>query len=188
MGQVIGWLTHYNKPIPETFEGARTAVNYHLRMIDPGTGAQAWDSGEMFFVIDVLETNNYTVCCPDGNENGTPPNQSGCADRFRVGILADYDGDGDIDADDLLSAPVGSSFDEEVDTFTYRGVEYSVRLSGFWEAGEEGPVLKGEGWSPEYDFTHFEVRAEVWAGEAGKSREKESDASEEAPRVSCEPA
>ena len=162
-GEVIGWITHYNKPIPEKFDSARVGVNYHLRLFDPNTDALAWDSDEMFFLIDMWETHNTPVeaCCPDGNENGTHPNQNGCADRFRVGVLADFDGDGDIDVDDLLMAPVGSCFDEVVGSFSYMGVNYNISLTGFWETGEEGPVLIGEGWSPEFEFTHFEIRAEV---------------------------
>jgi hypothetical protein len=165
-GEVIGWAIHYNKPIPETFGEdpvARVGVNYHLRLFDPNTDTLAWDSGEMFFLIDVWETHNTPVddCCPDGNENATYPNQSGCADRFRVGVLADFNGNGDIDVDDLLKADVGSCFNEVVGSFTYMDVDYNVSLTGFWETGEEGAELIGEGWSPEYEFTHFEVRAEV---------------------------
>jgi hypothetical protein len=165
-GEVIGWTMHYNNPIPEEFGEdpvARVGVNYHLRLFDPNTDELAWDSGEMSFLIDVWETHNTPVadCCPDGIDNGTFPNQSGCADRFRVGVLTGRDVEGDIDVDDLLAAKVGSCFDEVVDSFTYMGVKYNVSLTGFWETGEGVSVLIGEGWSPEYEFTHFEVRAEV---------------------------
>jgi hypothetical protein len=133
-------------------------VNYHLRLFDPVNNALAWDSGEMFFLIEVYETANIVPgCCPDGNDCGTAPNDMGCADRFRVGVL--------VDPDDLSGAEVGSCFDKWVGKFTYpleTDDEYEVFLTGFWEYEEDGdPVLKGEGWSPEYQFTHFEVRAEV---------------------------
>lgn len=166
IGQVIGWTTHYNDWIPAAFEGGRVAVNYHLRLFEPGSDVLAWDSGEMFFFMDVFETENMPAenCCPDGNLNKTPPNENGCADRFRVGILADY-GEG-IDVEDLKNAlEPGSCFDEFVGSFTTVDdeVTYSVFFTGFWEAGDTAPV--GEGWSPERGFTHFEVRAEVWVGD-----------------------
>ena len=171
MGQVIGWVTHYNNVISGDFGEAgdsRVGVNYHLRLFDPVTNTLAWDSGEMFFLIEVYETRNIVPgCCPDGNDCGTAPNDMGCADRFRVGVLIDIEKDG-IDAGDLSDAEVGSCFVERVGKFTYAsppsgaGQEYEVFLTGFWENNEDGePVLTGEGWSPEYQFTHFEVRALV---------------------------
>jgi hypothetical protein len=168
MGEVIGWVTHYNNPTEVGFDNGRVGVNYHLRLFDPNSNEVVWEGGEtseggeMSFLIEVFETNNYTECCPDGNYNGDEPNQSGCADRFRVGVLKDFNDSGDIDLDDLQAATVFSTFDEVVGNFFYDGVHYEVSLTGFWENGEDGePVLVGEGWSPEYEFIHFEVRAEV---------------------------
>jgi hypothetical protein len=168
MGEVIGWVTHYNNPIYVGFDNGRVGVNYHLRLFAPDSNEVVWDGGEtseggeMSFVIEVFETNNYTECCPDGNYNGDEPNQNGCADRFRVGVLKDFNGNGVIDLDDLRAANFFSTFDEVVGNFFYEGVHYEVSLTGFWEQGEDGqPVLKGEGWSPEYEFIHFEVRAQV---------------------------
>lgn len=174
MGEVIGWVTHYNNWIPGEFKDARVAVNYHLQLSDPGSEEVAWDSGEMFFFIDVFETNNQLECCPDGNYKTIPPNQNGCADRFRVGILDDYTGDGKIDEADLdpaITPEPGSSFDAQVGSFTYMGVEYNVYLTGFWEVGEQGPILTGVGWSPEEEYIHFEVRAEIWESQAAEGRE-----------------
>jgi hypothetical protein len=189
-GEVIGWTAHFNNVVPVDFENARVAVNYHLQLFDPGVDAPAWDSGEMFFFIDVWETANRPAanCCPDGNLVDTGRNVSGCADRFRVGVLEDNYPPGDppedpagdkvIDVRDLKNAlEPGACFDarvrsfSEVDyTFSYQGVNYNVYFTGFWEAGDPEPV--GEGWSPEYDITHFEVRAEVWeAGVAETDRE-----------------
>ena len=168
MGEVIGWITHYNNWIPDAVGEARVALNYHLQLFDAGTDVPAWDSGEMFFVIDVLETANNSECCPDDNWQGVPPNQNGCADRFRVGELVDVDGNG-MDTSDLEAAEVFASFNQEVGDFSYMGVDYKVYLTGFWEQDENGdPVQTGEGWSPETAYTHFEVRAEVW--EADSSR------------------
>jgi hypothetical protein len=186
MGEVIGWTTHYNNWIPNDFEGARVAVNYHLRLFDPGVEAPVWDSDEMFFFIDVFETNNKLECCPDGNYNKIPPNHNGCADRFRVGLLVDLDRDG-MDVGDLQDAEIFSSFDQEVGSFTHMGVNYNVYLTGFWGAGEEGPVLKGEGWSPENEFTHFEVRAEVWVYEPGVTSAREAKSGTNPRFTSCEP-
>ncbi len=182
MGEVIGWTTHYNNWIPHEFKDGRVAVNYHLQLFDPGDDTLAWDSDEMFFFIDVWETANRPApdeenCCPDGNLVDTGRNESGCADRFRVGVLKDLDGNG-IDVDDLKKAPPpGSSFDILVGEFTYPdendGVKYNVYLTGFWEFEEGGSVLTGEGWSPEGEFIHFEVRAEVWeAARAGDRKAK----------------
>ncbi len=186
-GEIIGWTIHYNIPIPETFKDARVAVNYHLRLFDPNTDALAWDSGEMFFLIDMWETHNTPVepCCPDGNENGTYPNQNGCADRFRVGLLVDLEGDG-MDVGDLQDADVGSCFDEVVDSFTYLDVDYNVSLTGFWETGEEGPVLIGEGWSPEFGFTHFEIRAEVRVATPGATSARVTGSCAKSGSTSCQ--
>jgi hypothetical protein len=118
-----------------------------------------WDSGEMFFLVDVMETRNDDVCCPDDNYNYTPPNHNGCADRFRAGVLVDVEADGP-DEDDLRNASVFASFDEVVGSFSHNGVDYNVSFTGFWEADQDLPV--GEGWSAELEHTHFEVRAEVW--------------------------
>lgn len=173
-GEVIGWATHYNRWIPKEFKDARVAVNYHLVLSDPGSGKVAWDSEEMFFFIDVFETNNQLECCPDGNYNKIPPNQNGCADRFRVGVLDDYNGDGEINAEDLdpaITPEPGASFDARVGSFEYMGVEYNVYLTGFWEEGPDGPILTGEGWSPEEEHIHFEVRAEIWEADAAGDRE-----------------
>ena len=162
MGEVIGWVTHYNNPTELVFQGARVAVNYHLKFYDPVGNQLVWQGDEMSFLIDVYETQNGAECCPDGNLNGDVPNQSGCADRFRVGVLEDTNGDGVLDEKDLQSASVFSTFDTVVGEFEHKGVAYEVSLTGFWELGEDGsPVLTGVGWSPEYAFTHFEVRAEV---------------------------
>ena len=163
MGEVIGWVTHYNNPTPKGFDNGRVAVNYHLRLFDPVSNELVWYGNEMSFLIEVFETNNYDECCPDGNLNGDEPNQAGCADRFRVGVLEDLNGNGLIDADDLRESSVFSTFDKPVGQFEHNGVEYEVSLTGFWENGENGsPVLTGVGWSPEYEFVHFEVRAEVY--------------------------
>lgn len=172
-GEVIGWTTHYNNWIPAAFEGGRVAVNYHLRLLDPGSDVPIWDSGEMFFFMDVFETENMPAgdCCPDGNLNKTPPNENGCADRFRVGLLKDPGED--VSVENLENAPPpGSCFDEFVGSFTTSPdeVTYSVYFTGFWEAGDAQPV--GEGWSPEMNFTHFEVRAEVWEGNKESADEK----------------
>jgi hypothetical protein len=79
-------------------------------------------------------------------------------------------GDKVIDVRDLKNAPdPGACFDAEIDSFTYDDVDYKVYLTGFWEAGAQEPV--GEGWSPEYDITHFEVRAEVWEADAASKRD-----------------
>ena len=162
MGEVIGWVTHYNNPTPVVFDNGRVAVNYHLRIFDPVSNQLVWDSNEMSFLIEVYETNNYDECCPDGNLNGDVPNQSGCADRFQVGVLSDSNGNGVLDSDDLQNATVSSTFDEPVGQFKYEGVDYEVSLTGLWENREDGtPVLTGVGWSPEYGYIHFEVRAEV---------------------------
>lgn len=162
MGEVIGWVTHYNNPTPVGFDNGRVGVNYHLRLFEPVNNELVWEGGEMSFLIEVFETDNYAECCPDGNLNGEGPNQSGCADRFRVGVLEDQNSNGVIDLDDLRAATVFSTFDRVIGTFVYENVTYEVSLTGFWENGEDGqPVLTGEGWSPEYDFIHFEVRAEV---------------------------
>jgi hypothetical protein len=170
MGEVIGWVTHYNNPTEQYFKDARVAVNYHLRLFDPVSNELVWYGDEMSFVIDVFETYNgdsSDFCCPDGNINSEGPNKSGCADRFRIGVLKDGDGDG-FDLEDLKAAIIYDTFDIIVGDFTRDGVKYDVSLTGFWENGENGdPVLTGEGWSPEYEFIHFEVRAEVnVAGEA----------------------
>jgi hypothetical protein len=183
MGEVIGWVTHYNNPTELVFDNGRVGVNYHLRLFDPNSDEVVWEGGEtseegeMSFLIEVWETYNYTQdpeCCPDGNPNSEGPNKSGCADRFRVAVLNDFDEDSDIDEDDLLYEDVEflSPFDKVVGKFNHDGVDYEVSLTGFWENGENGPVLTGEGWSPEYEFIHFEVRAEVnVAGErAAKAR------------------
>jgi hypothetical protein len=187
MGEVIGWVTHYNNLTEVGFKNGKVGVNYHLRLFDPISNEVVWEGGEtseggeMSFLIEVYETDNFTERCPDGNINGEEPNQNGCADRFRVGVLEDFDDDGDIDLDDLKlhEADDFSSFDEVVGEFPYEDVCYEVSLTGFWENGETGlPVLKGEGWSPENEpthfneFIHFEVRAEVnVAGErAAKAR------------------
>jgi hypothetical protein len=168
-GEVIGWVTHYNNWIPKDFKDARVAVNYHLLLFDPDDDTLAWDFGEMFFFMDIWETANRppSHCCPDGNVNDAGRNEFGCADRFRVGVLEDFNENGVIDPNDLERAPEpGSSFDVPIGTFTYprgNGVEYNAYLTGFWEAGGTEPV--GEGWSPESNFTHFEVRAEVWEAE-----------------------
>jgi hypothetical protein len=180
-GQVIGWAAHFNNLVPVDFKDARVAVNYHLQLFEPGVEAPVWDSGEMFFFIDVWETENRPTaeeenCCPDGNLVDTGRNESGCADRFRVGVLEDNypagdpGGDGVIDIKDLENAPdPGACFDALVDSFTYDKVDYEIYLTGFWEAGDPEPV--GEGWSPEYDITHFEVRAEVWEADAASDRD-----------------
>ena len=173
-GEVIGWTAHFNNLIAENFDNARVAVNYHLQLFEPGVDVPAWNSGEMFFFIDVWETANRPApdeenCCPDGNLVDTGRNESGCADRFRVGVLMDYNENGIIDSEDLEMAPEpGACFDALVGSFTYDEVDYEIYLTGFWEAGDPEPV--GEGWSPEYDITHFEVRAEVWEAEAAKGR------------------
>lgn len=162
MGEVIGWVTHYNNPTEKGFDDARVAVNYHLRLFAPGSNKPVWSGEEMSFLIEVFETNNYDECCPDGNWNGEVPNQKGCADRFRVGVLKDVNGNGVLDTEDLQAATAFSTFDEVVGEFDHKGVHYEVSLTGFWELGEnDAPVLVGEGWSPEYEHTHFEVRAEV---------------------------
>lgn len=162
MGEVIGWVTHYNNPTERVFEGSRVAVNYHLRLFDPTDNKLVWQGEEMSFLIDVYETYNYDACCPDGNVGGVEPNQEGCADRFRVGVLKDVNGNDQFDTEDLSEATVFSTFDEVVGEFNHAGVHYEVSLTGFWELGENGEsVLVGEGWSPEYNFIHFEVRAEV---------------------------
>jgi hypothetical protein len=173
-GEVIGWTTHHNNWIPADFDDSRVAVNYHLQLFEPGVATPAWDSGEMFFFIDVWETANRPAageenCCPDGNLVDTGRNEAGCADRFRVGVLEDYNKNGVIDSGDLELAPdPGACFDALVGSFTYGEVDYEIYLTGFWEAGDSVPV--GEGWSPEYDITHFEVRAEVWEAEAAEGR------------------
>jgi len=162
LGEVIGWVTHYNNLTETVFEDARVAVNYHLRLFDPTSNKLVWYREEMSFLIDVFETYNYDECCPDGNFNGEEPNLGGCADRFRVGVLEDLNGNGVFDEDDLLAASVFSTFDKMVGSFEHDGVQYEVSLTGFWELDENGaPILTGEGWSPEDEFTHFEVRAEV---------------------------
>ena len=161
MGEVIGWVTHYNNPTETVFDNGRVAVNYHLRLFAPDSNEPVWSGEEMSFLIEVYETYNYDECCPDGNMGGDEPNQNGCADRFRIGVLVDKDGDG-IDAEDLEEASVFSTFDLIVGEFDHDGEHYQVSLTGFWERGENGsPLLVGEGWSPEYEFIHFEVRAEV---------------------------
>ena len=84
------------------------------------------------------------------------------SDIVRVGVLEDLNGNGVFDEDDLLAASVFSTFDKMVGSFEHDGVQYEVSLTGFWELDENGaPILTGEGWSPEDEFTHFEVRAEV---------------------------
>lgn len=179
-GEVIGWTAHFNNMVPVDFQNARVAVNYHLQLLESGVEKPVWNSGEMFFFIDVWETANRPApneenCCPDGNLVDTGRNESGCADRFRVGVLEDNypvgDPDGVIDSDDLKNAPPpGACFDAPVGSFTYDEVDYEIYFTGFWEAGDSEPV--GEGWSPEYDITHFEVRAEVWeTGVAETDRE-----------------
>jgi hypothetical protein len=187
MGEVIGWTTHYNNWIPDGFEGGRVAVNYHVQLFEPGVEAPAWDSGEMFFFMDVFETNNNLECCPDGNYNPAP-HDDGCADRFRVGLLEDFNGNDVIDPNDLEMAPEpGACFDALVGSFSYSSeeldVNYNVYLTGFWEAGEP-PEQKGEGWSKENEFIHFEVRAEVW--DAAITREAKQ-CSPNPPYPSCEP-
>ena len=162
LGEVIGWVTHYNNPTEKVFEDARVAVNYHLRLFDPSGNELVWSGEEMSFLIDVFETYNYDQCCPDGNPTGEGPNKQGCADRFRVGVLEDLNGNGVLDKDDLRAATVFSTFDKVVGSFYHENVHYEVSLTGFWELDKDGdPILTGEGWSPEYEFTHFEVRAEV---------------------------
>jgi hypothetical protein len=130
-------------------------------LFDPVTDELVWDSGEMFFVMDLWETANPDPC-PDGNPNGTYPNVNGCADRLRVGLLDDYNDNGVIDEGDLPLADVGAGFEQPVASFAYGGDRYTVSLSGFWEVG---PVLKGEAWTPENELTHLEVRAQVQIAE-----------------------
>jgi hypothetical protein len=72
VGEVIGWVTHYNNLIAEDFEKARVAVNYHLQLFANEEDEEpVWDSEEMFFFMDVFETDNRLECCPDGSSN--PP-------------------------------------------------------------------------------------------------------------------
>lgn len=170
MGEVIGWVTHYNNLTEVVFEGSRVAVNYHLRLFDTEKNKLVWSRDEMSFLIDVYETYNYDECCPDGNPCGEGVNECGCADRFRIGELADWNGNGTLDEEDLMQATAFSTFDRVVGSFDHGGEHYKVSLTGFWELEDGAPVLKGEGWSPEWGMTHFEVRAEVYV--AGQRPEK----------------
>jgi hypothetical protein len=163
-GEVIGWAVHHNliNYTPD-FDG-RVAVNYHLMLFDPATNQLAWDSGEMFFALQMLETVNYPTSgiCPDGNAVGVGVNDNGCADRLQFGALGDFDNSGSIDAGDLALVMFNDVFDETIASFNYMGERYHVNLTGFWEFMNPNRVLVGQGWAPEMEITHFDVRAQVY--------------------------
>ncbi len=153
-GEIIGWFDHHNNPLgsPE-FGGdvtpAQVSFHYHLQIEDPASpGTLLFNSGEIFFVLDLWETLNSTPCPPSMNPTG--PSGSVCDDRLRFGT-------------GFPISPTIDFFDEVLGTFDYMGDQFTVHVNAFWNDGQQ----TGVGWSPEEGVTRFFVRAQITVPEPG---------------------
>lgn len=137
-GSVMGWLTHNNEVISQSFLGT-VGVHYHLDYYaDEAKTMPVWSSGELEFVLQIWETPNAAPCPPDQTVGTT------CDDRFGYKLL------GATDFGDPFDLPLGS--------FTYDGTNYVVSSSGFFDVA--GNQL-GFTWSGERLSNTFFVNHEV---------------------------
>ncbi|MDP1896324.1 MAG: PEP-CTERM sorting domain-containing protein [Sulfurimicrobium sp.] len=135
-GSVMGWLVHYNEVISEAFTGT-VGVHYHLDYYaDAAKTIPVWSSGELEFVLQVWETPNEQVPCP----NGLNP----CSDRFGYKVLG--------------ATEFGDPIDMVMGGFNWDGTNYVVSSSGFFDA--LGNQL-GLAWSAEELHNPFYVNHEV---------------------------
>jgi hypothetical protein len=146
-GEIIGWFDHHNNPLTSAEFGgdvlpAQVSFHYHLQIEDPDNPGLLFDSGEIFFVLDLWETLNQAPCPPSMGVVG--PSGSVCDDRLRFGT-------------GFPISPTIDIFDELLGHFDYMGDQYGVRVNAFWDDGQQ----TGVGWSTETGVTRFFVRAQI---------------------------
>jgi hypothetical protein len=151
IGATVGTLTHHNLPIDANTapDFGDVAIHYHVNLFDDAAmTSNVFASGPLDFTLQLWETPNADNPCADGNANGVPPNQNGCADRLQYGP-------------GWRTLPSGFS-DAQIGSFMYNGLKYAVSFAGFYTSdGAGGLVPQSVFWTPENTTTTGFVQVEV---------------------------
>ncbi|WP_194743356.1 THxN family PEP-CTERM protein [Thermaurantiacus tibetensis] len=126
----IGRFTHLNFPI-----SAGTAISaVKLRFTtDVLVNGLPFGTVDFIYAFDHFETPNGANPCADGNPNGTPPNQNGCADRVAV------------------------NFNQASGFFTIGTVDYALDVRGFLIGGSPASQF----WTVENASNEAFIRGQV---------------------------
>lgn len=105
----LGDFTHVNLPIPSgtSITSIKLDLNANINIDGNNLGNRSFQ-----FLFTHFETPNADNPCADGNPNGTPPNQNGCADRVTVSFLntsESFDINGDIYTINIVGFRIGNN-------------------------------------------------------------------------------